>query len=226
MKRVFRKSFFVLFIGYLACIFRLSTSAARDNFIAPTFATVNVLEVLSNIQLEPNTGLSVLAATERSMQKDTVTGVKVPGLFNLPVVQQPESDSVYVSPNNDELTQFGLPKSFGTTSLLAHNGLSGSLFYQLTKGMTVIIVFGDGKTQDYKVSEIETYQALDPENIYSNFVDLNNTSGPVLTSAELFRRVYKNSSSVVFQTCFEKDDVPSWGRLFVIAYPVIKERGK
>ena len=60
--------------------------------------------------------------------------------------------------------------------------------------------------------------ALEPNNPYSNFVDLSNNQ--VLNAVDLFMEVYANEGTVVIQTCIEKNGEPSWGRLFIQAVPI------
>ncbi|MFM8321269.1 MAG: hypothetical protein ACKOC5_10170, partial [Chloroflexota bacterium] len=49
----------------------------------------------------------------------------IPGVFSLPVMQQPTGQNVFVSEQNNMLTQFRQPQYSGVTALLAHNYLSG-----------------------------------------------------------------------------------------------------
>lgn len=70
-------------------------------------------------------------------QAEVVTGVHVAGTLALRVTQQPASNPAYVSPLAGHATQFSLANQFGTTGLLAHNYLSGALFFKLTAGQEV-----------------------------------------------------------------------------------------
>ncbi len=146
-----------------------------------------------------------------------VVGVYVPEILALPVAQQPAGSPGYVSSTPDVVTQFGMAARFGTTGLLAHNYLSGALFFELELGQNVVMVKGDGQLMYYTVTEVQSFQALSPNNPYSQFVDLQ--TGDMVTAHELFFDVYAGSDQLVFQTCIEAAGDPSWGRLFVTAKP-------
>lgn len=150
-------------------------------------------------------------------QADVLTGVYVPNVMALPVVQQPYGNAGYVSSNNGEVTQFRMAAQFGNTGLLAHNHLSGSSFSQLEAGQEVRLVYGDGQVEYFVISEVLRYQALQPTNPYSSFRNLNKDE--TLSAEEMFKRVYFGDHHVTFQTCIEAEDSLSWGRLFVIAIP-------
>jgi len=78
-----------------------------------------------------------------------------------------------------------------------------------------------GMATQYNTTGFEAvyqFQALQPTNPYSNFVDLE--TNQQLTATELFYRVYTGAHHLTFQTCIEKDGEYSWGRLFVLAYPL------
>ena len=154
----------------------------------------------------------------RGEGKGELRGVYVPGLFSLPVVQQPADQPNYVSGNKGEVTQFSNASSFGNIGLLAHNTLSGELFSKLEVGMEAQLFFGDGEVENFTVVEILKFQALDPESPQSDFRSLDGRES--LSAAELFTRVYSGESHVTFQTCIQKNGSPNWGRLFVIAVPV------
>ena len=145
----------------------------------------------------------------------TVRGVYINGLFASPVVQQPANDSSFVSTMPDTLTQFSLPSAYGNIGLLAHDFLAGAYFSQLSTGQVVQVIYGNGRIENFIVTQIEQYQATDPTSLYSKFIDLN--SQQVLSSTELFKKVYTGPTHVTFQTCIEKNGNSSWGRLFVIA---------
>lgn len=163
-------------------------------------------------------GLTDFAATLLNGQVGEVVGVYVPGVLALPVRQQPNSQPDYVSRSQNEVTQFALPKKYGSTGLLAHNYLSGSAFLQLQAKQDVVLIYGDGSLEHYRISQIEAFQALKPDSPFSNFVSLTNfDQKQTLTSADLFNQIYTINHSLVFQTCIEKENEPSWGRIFIIA---------
>jgi hypothetical protein len=145
-----------------------------------------------------------------------VVGVYVDEVLALKVVQQPSSNPAYVSTRQDVATYFTMVLQLtGNTGLLAHNYLAGIYYYDLKPGQSVILIYGDGQTDEYIVGESDEYQALSPNSPTSNFIDVS--SGETLTSTDLFYRVYGGSSRTTFQTCIAQDGESSWGRLFVIA---------
>ena len=147
-------------------------------------------------------------------------GVYVPGQFALPIRQQPQGRAEFVATENNIITQFSLPTRYGSTGLLAHNYLSGGLFFNLTEGQDIVMVYADGRMAHFRVTRLDRFQALSPNSPFSQFIDTNDAYGNVLSSADLFSRVYTTSGALVFQTCIQEGDEPSWGRLFVTAEPV------
>ncbi|PKO05641.1 MAG: hypothetical protein CVU41_11255 [Chloroflexi bacterium HGW-Chloroflexi-3] len=146
-------------------------------------------------------------------------GMIVPKLFTLPIAQQPTGRPDFVSNESDVVTEFSLANQFGTTGLLAHNYLAGSNFSKLEENDLIVLVTANKEYKLYKVEKILSYQALSPNSPYSNFVDLNDSSR-VLSAVELFMEVYTETGSLVIQTCIAQGNEPSWGRLFVQAFPV------
>lgn len=149
-----------------------------------------------------------------------LVGVYVTNQFALPVIQQPANDPSFVSTRDNEVTQFSLAKRYGTTGLLAHNFLSGNQFFRIEEGQEIVLVYGNGSAARYRVTSIRDFQALDPENPYSNFIDVTDPEGKVLTSADLFSKVYTTRGQAILQTCIDANNDPSWGRRFIIASPV------
>jgi hypothetical protein len=202
---------------------------ALKNFkhnIIPTASLL--LVVLLSLFLNP---LSALAMGETSLPNfadfsqsvqdgnaNMLRGVYVPKVMALPIVQQPGDDAGYVSNYEGVATQFRIAAQYGTVGLLAHNYLSGRYFSQLEVGQEVRLVYGDGQVKTFVVTEVLRYQALQPNNPYSSFRDLNE-KGEVLSTEQMFKRVYFGDHHVTFQTCIEAEGNLSWGRLFVIAVP-------
>ena len=151
-------------------------------------------------------------------QSGVVRGVYAPGVFALPVRQQPPNDPAYISAEAGVATQFASAAALGVTGLLAHNFLAGAEFFKLAEGQEVQIVNGDGTVKLYRVTSIYRFQALDPYSPYSNFVDLS--TGETKSVGEVFNLVYGTGDHVTFQTCIENNGLSSWGRLFVVATPV------
>lgn len=154
-------------------------------------------------------------ASVTNSQSEVPAGVYVPGVLALKIVQQPKDDPSFVSTSPDLLTQFRMASGYLTVGLLAHNFLAGSQFFKLQMDQDIILVFGDGSLKNYKVSAIQSYQALSPNNPYSSFI--RPESDKTLTSEEVFNQIYARGNQLVFQTCIQKDSEDSWGRLFVIA---------
>jgi hypothetical protein len=151
-----------------------------------------------------------------SQGTDLVTGVYVPGRFSLPVVQQPVGNASFVSTENNNVTQFGTASVYGTIGLLAHNYLSGTMFFDLRAGDDVVIVYGNKTQVRYRITQIERFQALSPTSVYSDFIDVNDPNQTKLTSIELFQRIYTKDNRLVLQTCINANNDPAWGRMFVI----------
>ena len=137
---------------------------------------------------------------------------------DLPVIQQPEGNTNYVSSNDGEVTQFAAAARYGNIGLLAHNYLSGSSFSQLDIGHEVSLVYEDGRIEEFVVTEILRYQAVDPKNPYSSFINMENED-ETLTVKQMFNRAYLGEHHLTLQTCIAAEGISSWGRLFVIAMP-------
>jgi hypothetical protein len=164
--------------------------------------------------------LDNFVAVVKNGQAGQVVGVYVPKVLALSVAQQPASKPAYVNTIPGYATQFGLAAQYGTTGLLAHNYLSGALFFNLSTGQEVDVIYGDGSIRRYSILIIRHFRALSPTNPASNFVDLDNNSGVQLSSSDLFYQIYAKGDRVVFQTCITANGNTSWGRLFVIATPI------
>lgn len=78
-----------------------------------------------------------------------VRGVYVPEVLALLVQQQPAGDPGFVSSMEGIVTQFEYAAQSGVTGLIAHNYLSGELFFNLEIGQEVFIVYGDGSVLQY-----------------------------------------------------------------------------
>lgn len=148
---------------------------------------------------------------------DHVRGVYVPNVFALPVTQQPSGSPGFVSSEADLVTQFRMVNSYGNVGLLAHNYRAGQEFFNLEVGDDVRLVHGDGTVEYFVVSEILSYQALQPNSPYSSFRNLQDDQ--VLSVEQMFKRVFMGDRHITFQTCIANGGELSWGRLFVIAIP-------
>lgn len=116
------------------------------------------------------------------------------------------------------MTRFQTADKYGSTGFLAHNYLAGAEFFSLKVGDRIDLTIENEEKQSFWVFSIRKFQALAPCSYYSDFVDLD--SGQKFTASELFMTFYGQDDLVVLQTCIEKDGVKSWGRIFIMAYPV------
>jgi hypothetical protein len=148
-----------------------------------------------------------------------ITGLYVEDLFSYPVVQQPGGQPAYVSPNDDQVTQFRMASTYGTLGFLAHNTLAGAIFSEVMVGSVITVIFGDGQYIQYQVNQIRKFQAIQPNNPYTSFVDLANNQ--TLSVEDVFYQTYSISDQLILQTCISSQGIDSWGRLFVIATPYV-----
>jgi hypothetical protein len=153
-------------------------------------------------------------------QTGILTGVYVEDVLALPIVQQPDRNYMYVSEDMGVVTQFQSAANRGVTGLLAHNYLSGDLFFNLKIGDEVRLVYGDGSVKGYLVSEIESYEKIDRRSSNSDYVNVETNER--LSTQELFTRMYSGEEKVTFQTCIKKGSDWSWGRIFIKAMPLIE----
>ena len=149
---------------------------------------------------------------------EQLMAVFVPDTFLMPVTQQPSDNPQFVAPVENTITEFAATGKFDSTGLLAHNYLAGENFFTLREGQEFFLVLGDGSTSAFIVTEIQQYQALQPQSPYSDFVDLETSDR--LSASQLFKTAYGRAGTVVFQTCIADGGEASWGRLFVIAEPM------
>jgi len=147
---------------------------------------------------------------------NSVRGIYIKDVMQLPVVQQPSSNPGFVSSEYNTVTQFYTASYYGTIGLLAHNTLAGSYFFLVDFDDPIYVVYGDGHLETYKIVDIRYYQALSPNSPYSSFVNLANPD-QTIGYEQLFYDTYGIGGRLVLQTCVEKDGVDSWGRLFIIA---------
>lgn len=171
------------------------------------------------VQAKENTpALNAFIDSVQDGNANFVRGVFVQDVMALPVLQQPAGKPGYVSTQDKTITQFSMAAEAGNVGLLAHNFLSGKSFSSLTAGNIVTLVYGDGHTEQFKVTHVYQYQALDPLSPTSKFTDLSTNT--TLSAEELFRLMYRGDRHVTFQTCIAKDGNFSWGRLFILAEPL------
>jgi hypothetical protein len=87
------------------------------------------------------------------------------------------------------------------------------------------LVYGGGKVEYFVITEILQYQALQPTSQWSEFHDLADANNKTITAEQLFKRVYTGPRHITFQTCIEAEGNLSWGRLFVLATPIVRYSG-
>lgn len=161
---------------------------------------------------------SAISTTDSSK----LVGVFVNDVMAVRVVQQ-SSDS-QVSSIANTVTRFGQADQFGSIGLLAHNYLAGDHFSKLDIGTKISLVYGDGSSEEYTVTAINQYQALSPDDPYSKFINLDKPDIHV-SSTTVINEMYGTSGSLVLQTCISKDGNLTWGRHFIIALPINKDKG-
>lgn len=147
-----------------------------------------------------------------------VSLVHIDDLLEFPVIQQPGGKPNYVSKNLGELTQFSSASQYGNIGLLAHNYLSGRYFFRLALGQAIHVQYSDGTREEFIVTEILRYEALEPKSPFSSFRNLNNKD-EILSASQMFERAYGGGYRVTLQTCIAKYGNASWGRIFIVATP-------
>lgn len=185
--------------------------------VVATVAVPTEVSATSLITSQSMPDLKTFIASVANGDAGVLAGVYVDGLFALPVIQQPGALAGYVSEEDNTLTQFDWPRIYGVVGLLAHNYLSGANFFQMSIGQKVVMIYGDGRVERYRVTAERRYRATEPFSVHSDFVDLDTDES--LSAERLFNEIYKGARHVTFQTCIAKDGNPSWGRLFIIAEP-------
>jgi hypothetical protein len=194
-----------------------SLSFAAFSGAIPVTATHLTVKSVDQKNALPDMQTFILSVTNG--QSGVPTGVYVPGVMAMKIVQQPKDSPAFVSTVPATLTQFAMASAYLTVGLLAHNFLAGAQFSEMQVNQDITLVFGDGSLKSYKVSDIQSFQALSPNNPYSNFI--STADNKTLSSEEVFKQVYARGNQLVFQTCIQKGDEDSWGRLFIIADPVL-----
>jgi hypothetical protein len=166
------------------------------------------------------TDFNAFASSVSNGQPDSVRGIYAQGVLAFPIVQQPANSPEYVSPVSNTVTQFGLAKNYSSIGLLAHNYLAGKTFSTLLPGQAIRVVYGDSHYTEYTVTRVYRFQAIDPKNPNSDFIDQD--TGAKISATTLFNRMYTGNNTLTLQTCISANGDLSWGRLFVQAEPVAK----
>jgi len=167
------------------------------------------------VNTSPSLALFVEQVKNGSTQQ--ITGLYIENLFSYPVIQQPGGQPAYVSSKYNLVTQFGSASAFGSLGILAHNTLAGKKFSEIKKSDLITIVYGDGRTLQYQVTQIRSFQAVSPNNPTSSFIDLS--TNQTLTVEEVFYQTYGVKDQLILQTCISFHQLDTWGRLFVVAVP-------
>ena len=153
-------------------------------------------------------------------QSGILREIEVDNLITLRIVQQPIGDSNFVTSLPNYVTEYQTASKYGSIGLLAHNHLAGQYFFQISPGQKIKLVYSDTRTVSFVVTQIQHYQALSPNSPTSDFIDPY--SGDHLTSSELFKKIYEDQTGhLVLQTCIYDNQIPTWGRLFIIAEPIL-----
>ncbi len=202
---------------------------APRTFSRSTFVLVSLITLLAAAFLPMQTAaaaglpavtpdLASFTLSVQNGQAGVVRGVYVDQVLAYQVIQQPSYNGAYVSDKDGIVTEFSAARQNGNVGLLAHNTLAGKLFSNLKPGQYVTLVYGDGKTETFVITQILRYAALSPYSATSEFKNLDTNTN--ITASQLFSNAYTGSRHVTFQTCIEYNGNLSGGRLFVIAVPL------
>ncbi len=196
------RKFLGIGVGIMAVLFSVSPALAADHISYPVVSDQDEL--------------ADFVDTVYNGKSSQVVGIYIEDKLAMPVVQQPNGDHAFISSLDNTLTQFGLPGDYGVLGILAHNTEAGADFYDLALGDEVVVVYGNGATDRYEISNDEVWQAFNPQDPYDGSfqsLDTNRT----LSLRELFIETYTTPETLVFQTCYAQGDNLQWGRLFVTA---------
>ncbi len=147
-----------------------------------------------------------------------ITGLYISNLFSYPVIQQPDNQPAYVSPEADRVTQFQSASSFGSLGFVAHNTLAGMKFPEINAGNLISVVYGDGHYRQYQVRQIRTLQAVQPNNPYSSFIDLS--THQLLSVEDVFYQTYGVKNQLILQTCISYQGLELMGALICRGSPL------
>lgn len=193
----------------------------------PYTASVRLSIATQAVTVTTNTRLPALqsfVAQVTNDEADTLVGIYVKDIMALQIVQQPGGDPVYIERMEGTATQFQQASLFGATGLLAHNDLSGRYFFEITPGTDLILVYGNGSTSRYTVSEIGDYQRLSLTDLRSDFVDL--ATNEKKSTDELFAHYYQQEQALTLQTCIAQNGILDWGVRFILARPYQPHPGR
>jgi hypothetical protein len=169
---------------------------------------------------EPDSSFISLSSFSKAVEDGTpqIKGLYAANLMSFWVVQQPVGKDSYISPTSNVATQFRAVSHNNSIGMLAHNFAAGAAFARLKIGDRISVIYGDGNVKGFKVAEIRRYQALQPDSTSSSFMDL--ASHDVYSTDQIFSTIYGGKTHLTLQTCITRGTTDTWGRLFVLAYPV------
>lgn len=202
----------------ISLIILLVKTNQPENVLIPVTYLLDDSGVNEEISIDPVLTSFVLSISDPF--STDLEGVYIKDKFQLPVTSQPANNPGFVSNSQDVITNFSVAEKYGSIGLIAHNHLAGESFFEIDTEDVICLVYGNGQIDKFVVTEVREYRALSPTSPYSSFIDLSNPSAESISYQELFQDTYGVSDRLVFQTCITKDNVDSWGRLFIIASPV------
>jgi hypothetical protein len=216
-------------------------SFTKPNFSAPTKINFHVrigIALLALVSFFPQPPRALASGTEQKLlavrsvpalpefiasikngRGDQVVGIHVRGILALPVTYQPANNPAYVANLPGVATLFRMAYDIGVTGILAHNTHAGAAFFDISIGQEAVVIYGDGSTRLYRITEMAKFQALSPKSPYSDFISLNGVNER-LSAAQVFTQMYGPEGRLVMQTCIEAEGNPSWGRIFIIGEPI------
>ncbi|MEW6502678.1 MAG: hypothetical protein AB1457_01805 [Chloroflexota bacterium] len=199
-------------------VFSLPQPVSADSGGFQVFLPLLTNGSFNNANSEPEASFPSLTQFADTVKngENRITGLYVEKLLAKPVVPQPSGDYEFISNDADAITQFMLTTP-DVVGLLAHNHLAGKLFFEIKPGMRVFLLDGKGKTTEYQVIEIYSYQLVNIDGV-EKYQDLE--TADIIGTAQLFAKFYMGEKHLTLQTCISRDGNPSWGRLFIYAIPV------
>ena len=210
------RGIFQMALKNIHCIAKLCLVVLLGSLWIPTAQA----RAMTGPQTDGLPSLQAFTSQIKTGQTGELVGVYIPEILAAQVAKQPDGNAEFVTPWQNFVTQFGMAAKFGSTGLLAHNYLAGQSFSKLREDQTFYLIYGDGTTSAFAVTEILRYQALEPNSVSSTFKDLHTSE--TLIAAELFQKIYDRPGMVIFQTCIALNGDSSWGRLFITAEPLSK----
>ncbi|RPI78370.1 MAG: hypothetical protein EHM41_25155 [Chloroflexi bacterium] len=194
-----------------------SITSYPDPSFAATQTAVDAVQEVAAPVVESEEFMSFVSQVTDGVG-DLPRGIYIEGQFALPILQQPENDAMFVSTEDGTTTLFSSAAKQGITGLLAHNYLSGLLFYNLQAGEEIRIVYGNGTYRRYVIEGVYSFQRMNFDTLSGDFIDL--ATNERMSSNDVFARFYSGSEHVTLQTCLERDGKSNWGLIFVVAWPM------